>query len=212
VSPLDALADRAFLSAHMLQHLLLLLVAPSLALAAWPAGFLAALGGWLATRPVLRGLLGPGPVLAQSVVIVWLWHAPRLYDAALLNAPLHVVEHVSFLASATLFWWPLLRPATYPLSFGEPVRLACLFGAAIGSGLLGAVIALSPDVSYPFYAQARAYPELRSALGFTPLIDQQVGGILMWAVGGVWYALAAAIVFVKWLGRDEQPELVGDRP
>jgi putative membrane protein len=209
VSPLDAVADRALFSAHMLQHLLLLLVVPTLALISLPEAALASLGQKLAATPILGQLGRPGPALALSLATIWLWHAPRLYEAALQSETLHAGEHLCFLLTATLYWWPIVRPSTYPGRPPEPVWIASLFAAAIGSSLLAALISFSPDVLYATYAQPRAFPVLRAALGLSPRLDQQVGGLLMWGIGGVWYVLAAGVVFFRWLGPEESKEWTG---
>src|SRR5689334_17467000 len=149
VSPLDTLGDTSLFSAHMAQHLLLTFVAPPLWLLGTPAWLIRRLapGRWL-------GLLGQ-PMLAFAVFngVMWAWHLPAAYDAALNELPLHILEHLSFMASAVIGWWPVLGPAGTGRLAGVR-RLAYLIPALFSCTALAALITLSSVQLYPFYGQA----------------------------------------------------------
>lgn len=154
VSPLDALGSRLF-SAHMVQHELLMVVAAPLLclgqpLVAWlwalPLRWRRACGG-LAAHPAWRtpwGLLtAPAAAWGLHAVVLWGWHVPAAFDAALLDDTVHTGQHISFLASALLFWWAVLQP--WPQHHGG---LLYVFTTMVHTSALGALLTLSPVVWY----------------------------------------------------------------
>jgi putative membrane protein len=211
ISPLDELADHYLFTAHMLQHLLLLLVVPILFLYGLPDGAFEA----LMRIEIIRGIIGkvarPLPAFLISVAALWAWHTPSIYEAALRNEALHAVEHLSFLGSATLFWWPIVRPTTYPWPIPALFQLVYLFGAALSSTLLAALISFATVVLYPTYAQPGPYALLREMLGISPLMDQQMGGLMMWVAGAGWYVGAAAVIFLQWFDHTNLDETTAPR-
>jgi cytochrome c oxidase assembly factor CtaG len=222
VSPLDALAEQLF-SAHMLQHVLLILVAapllafsdlPLALLWALPAGTRQRVGGWWrragALRSMARRMAHPISALALGSIALWGWHVPAAYDAALRNELVHALEHTSFLSTGVLFWESVGLGRRRPRS-GHGLGALAVFIAGIQSGLLGALLTLS---GVPWYAS-----HLRSAAAWdlSPLEDQQLAGAIMWAPAGVLYLVAFAWLFVRWLAvPDELPanphDLVRERP
>jgi putative membrane protein len=192
-SPLDALAVALF-SAHMVQHLVLLLIAaPLLVLGAPLAPF-----AWALTPPARRRLGAlralrafatmPAAFVLNSIA-VWAWHVPRLYDAALGALPIHVLEHLSFLVTAVLFWWALLGSGR--VGYGSGVL--CVFALGLQTTLLGALLTFA---SAPWYT---AHLATTAAWGLSPLDDQQGAGLIMWIPGGVVYLLCALALFSAWL-------------
>ncbi len=216
-SPLDALSAALF-SAHMLQHELLMIVAaPFLVLgrplAVWlwalPPGARPAIGAFVRATPcraVWRGLTHPVFAWLFHATALWVWHAPRLFEAALASPGIHTLQHTSFLLSALLFWWTILgEPAHHfrsahggragsDASRGAHAMLS-LFTTMVHTGALGALLTLSPGIWYP------AYIETVSSLGFDPLQDQQLGGLVMWVPGGLTYLIAALVIGARWLTR-----------
>ena len=215
ISPLDALSDRYLFSAHMFQHLLLLLVVPVLLLWGAPDGWFAWLLGWRAIGWALRRFGRPLPSLLLYVGAIWIWHVPSLYEAALANQTIHVGEHLCFLGTALLYWWPICRSRTHPEPMSELLSLAYLFGAAICSTALSALITFSGTVLYSTYSLPGPDRAIQVALGMTPLVDQQTGGLEMWVGGAFWIVGAAMIIFVRWFERpsEDSPErLAADVP
>lgn len=202
LSPLDALGARQF-SAHMLQHALLMVVAAPLLVAGTPLGVWAwALSlrlrrgvGALLHRPVWRGawrwLCRPTVAWALHGVALWAWHAPVLFDAALHDDGWHTLQHASFLLTALLYWWTVLG-ARQRAAQGQAVL--SLFATMMHSGALGALLALSPTVWYP------AYAAIGASGGFTPLEDQQLGGLLMWMPAGIVYMGVGLALALRWGG------------
>ena len=204
ISPLDALATALF-SAHMIQHTLLIVIAPPLLVfGVSPAPFLRAfpqsvqrkLGqwwhkiGWL--KPAWHTLTQLPVAWVLSTLVLWVWHAPRLYQAALQNETLQTLEHLSFLGTSLLFW-----QAVTGLRRGDPGILA-LFTMALQSGLLGALLTFAPT---PLY---EAYASTTRAWSLTSLEDQQLAGAIMWIPMGTIYTLAALILFMLRLARIER--------
>ncbi len=182
----------------MFQHVLLLFVVPPLMLWGLPDSLLARVLGAVPESSFIRKAAGPVPSLVLYAVSMWVWHLPSLYEAALGNEVIHLCEHLCFLGSATLFWWLIVRPGLSLAPIPALARIALLFGAAISSTGLAALLTFATTVLYPTYALGPPYSAVRDALGMTSLIDQQIGGLLMWIGGGSWYLGAVAIVFFRW--------------
>jgi putative membrane protein len=200
LSPLDGWAARSF-ALHMLQHVLLVAVAAPLLvlgepLVPWlwalPGERRRRVGAWWRSSVELRGVwrAASAPVVAWALALgaLWVWHAPALYEGALRSAPVHAIEHGSFLGTGLLFWWPVVRGSR----LAPPGALLYLFAAAIASSALGALIAFSGTVWYGSYAAP-------SPLGLTPLEDQAAAGLLMWVGGGAIYLVAMLAVLLVWL-------------
>jgi putative membrane protein len=201
--PLATFADSLF-AAHMLQHELLVLVAPPLVVLGRPALV------WLwalpsgARRACLRPLraraaatlwrvLGaPLPALGIHAAVLWLWHAAPAFEWALRDDLVHAVQHASFYASAALFWWSLLHGRFGRVGYGAAVLF--VFATALHSGALGALLVVASAPWYPTQA-ARA-----AAAGHDALADQQLAGLLMWIPAGVVLGGIALALFAAWLG------------
>lgn len=200
LSPLDSLASY-LLIAHMVQHELLMMLAPPLILLANPVPILLwGLGGSsrlqagnFLTRDSairrLRDFFGWMPVAwILYVANLWGWHHPVLYQAALRDPWIHDIEHVLFFLTALVFWWPVIHPVSRPAPIQDSVRILYLFLAATQDALLSGLIALSSSILYPQYETDLRLWDL------TAREDQIGGGIVMFAVGSTTYL--AAILFL----------------
>lgn len=208
LSPLAALSALLF-SAHMVQHLLLLLLAPLLLVLSRPlVALLWALPPtwrrrlakrWLRLPWLRRGWqrLSWAPVAwLIHMLILWGWHMPLLYQAALHHASVHRLEHLAFLGAAWLLWWTVIEPVGGQARYG--VSILAIFLTALQGGILGALLTFSTALWYPLYAP------LTARWGLTPLADQQLAGVIMWVPAGIIYLLAAAGLFVAWLAAVER--------
>ena len=207
VSPLDTLGDRYLFSAHMLQHLILILLVPPLLLLGTPPTLAERL---LRPRPVngAERLLGrPAVAWLIGAGTMWAWHLPAFYDAALRDQSVHILQHLTFLVSATVLWWPVLCPAPERQRLGTHLAMLYLFAAALSSSILGIIITFAPTGLYEPYLQpigdAEILRVLRADWGLTPDADQQLGGLLMWVPGGLVYLLAMLGLFARWHGEPE---------
>lgn len=193
VSPLDVLADEYLFTAHMLQHLALLLIVPCLLLLGLPD---VARRRTPSVPPAVAWIVGVGTMSA--------WHAPRLYDAAVRVDALHVVQHLTFLGTGVVFWWPVLGPAR-ETRLGDAMRVVYLVAACVASSLLGIAITLAPVESYGAYASPvdslGILPLVRDGWGMSRATDQVAGGLLMWVGGCLVYVVAICAVVVRWLDR-----------
>jgi cytochrome c oxidase assembly factor CtaG len=211
VSPLDTLGDTYLFSAHMLQHILLILIVPPLLLLGMPRD--------LAQRVLRRPHVGRAervlsrPVLAWTLGVgtMWLWHWPPLYNATLANEVIHIAEHLMFLVTATIFWWPVIGPIEeFRLS---PLRaVVYVFSACVAHTVLAILLTFSPLGMYPAYLQPvdtlNILPLLRDRWGLTPRADQQWGGLLMWVPACLVYLSVLLATLARWYRTPEQDGFV----
>lgn len=173
VSPIDAIGDQYLFSAHMLQHMLLLMVAPPMLLMGTP--------GWAVQPflrdPVIRRMVktfsAPAPAFLLFNVNLFLWHIPWLYEATLQNETVHILEHLTFIATGVVNWMPLLSPLPEVPRLAPAGRLVYLIADMVPSVILGLLIVSAPNVLYPTYATAPRIFAL-DARG-----DQILGGLMM---------------------------------
>jgi cytochrome c oxidase assembly factor CtaG len=205
-SPLDAFGG-LLLQVHMTQHLLLMMVAPPLIWLGAPAA------------PMLRGLPpallknGLGPFLAWPalqrlgrrlghpvvcwlafVLTTWVWHVPALYELALRSPAWHQFEHLCFLASALLFWWPVIQPWPSTPLWPRWAMIPYLLLADVQNTGFSACFTFAERLIYPAYA---AVPRL---WGITALSDQITAGAIMWVPGSIAFLIPLAWITVEWLG------------
>lgn len=200
VSPLDAAGARSF-ALHMVQHEVLMVIAAPLLVTARPleAWTWALPPHWRRRVRAFTHSRGFGrawaaitePVGAWSLhaLALWAWHVPAFFEAALARDGVHVLQHASFLGSALVFWWSVLGRRTRA---AEGVALASLFTTMLHTGVLGALLTLAPAPWYPHYVAT-------AGAGFTPLEDQQLGGLVMWMPAGLVYAVCALALVSTWL-------------
>jgi putative membrane protein len=207
-SPLHWLGERMF-SAHMVEHELMMVVAaPLMAYARingamlWslPRRSRQAAGRLLTTGPIAacwRAISHPVTATTLHGLALWLWHAPLCYRLALENEFAHRLQHISFFLTSLLFWWVLFygRGRERDSRIRDGISVACLFITVLHSGLLGALLTLSPRVWFPQQAL------LAGEFGLTPLEDQQLAGLVMWIPMGTLYTCAALFFAYRWLAR-----------
>jgi putative membrane protein len=195
--PLHDLSDGYLFSAHMAQHMLLMMVmAPLLVLG---------LPDWL-VRPALRRpgveriarlLTHPAVAYVAYNVILIGWHFPAAYGFALENHDVHIVQHLLFMAVAVMMWWPIVEPVRELRRIERPAVLLYVFAFGIPMSVLSAFITMSDTVIYEWYAAA---PRVTS---LDPLSDQQLGGLIMWVPGMIIFWTAVGAVFLRWANREE---------
>jgi cytochrome c oxidase assembly factor CtaG len=211
VSPLDFLSDQLF-SAHMVQHLLLILVAAPLfvigrfplALSwAFPSRWTSRFWNEWKWKQAWRFLTQPSTACLLHIGVIWFWHMPQPYEAAIVNEWLHFLEHISFFLTAFLFW-QVFADLTDNLRAGSPAKpglgIFYVFAIMLASGFLGVLITFSPYVWYPIHIDEVAI------YGLTALEDQQLAGTIMWVPAGIIYVAAAIGVLSRWLFAMESAE------
>jgi len=201
LSPIDTGGDLYLFSLHMVQHLLLMMVAPPLVLLGI-AGMHTPPNQFRRVRRIWWVLTRPWVALVLFNVVMLLWHLPGLYDTTLTTEPIHVVEHLSFLAVGIIFWWPIVDPVRGSnTKLVSPLeKIAVLVVSGIPPTVLGLIFALAPVAFYNYYVHA---PRL---WGVTPVADQQYGGVVMLGLGNIIYFIAITIIFVRLLGDQAHDE------
>ena len=203
-SPLDEAAD-ASLSAHMVQHLLLLTVAPVLLLLGDP--LLPLLRGlpesvrravvaplrWRSLRRALLVLTHPLVALLLSSAVLWGWHSPTLFQLALRVPAIHAVEHASFLVVGILFWYPVVQPWPSRPRWPSGAMIPYLLIADVQNTLLAAVLTFSDRVLYPFYQMHSGVAEA------TARDDQVLAGVIMWVPMSLAYLVPAVMITARLL-------------
>lgn len=198
-SPLDAF-DSLFLSAHMAQHLLLIMVAPPLLLLSYPllpmlrglpkALVKEGLGPFLSWKPLkdfFGWLISPIPAWIVFAFAVLLWHLPFFYELALSSPAWHGVQHACFFWSGVLFWWPIIQPGPGKPRWPKWMAIPYLLLADVLNTGLSVVFVFSGKLIYPSYGAVRA-------THFSALEDQSLAGLLMWVPGSVVYLIPAFIL------------------
>jgi putative membrane protein len=201
VTPVDGLGGDYLFSAHMVQHVLLGDIAPLLLLLSLSRVML---------RPVTRRLvrveraLGPfaSPVTAIFLWlgVMYLWHIPALYDAAVESPLLHALEHLSFFAAGIALWWPLVQPIPMRRAMTGLQPLGYIAAAKGGLAALGLFLAWSSSAHYPFYEDA---PRI---WGLSAVEDQNVAGVIMMVEQSLTLVLVMVWVFVRMLTRSEEEQ------
>ena len=204
-SPIEAYEGVLF-SVHMVQHMLLELVAAPLPLLGAPVTLALRVATPRLRRRLLRVLHSRVVAVLSFPLLGWLvfaavnwgWHFSSLYDQALENVALHYLQHATFLAASLLFWWPIVGadPARWRLPY--PVRLFYLFLAMPQNSFLGVALMGASTVLYPHYLS-----NLR-AWGPTALADQSLGGILMWVGGDIVFLTAMGAVVAAWVRHEDR--------
>jgi putative membrane protein len=209
-SPIDGYASVSF-AVHMVQHMLLTVVAAPLLMLGAPvrpllrglpallrAGVVRPLARAQAVRTLVHVLRHPLVAAGLYVGGLYAWHLPNLYDAALLDARVHVVEHAWFFLSALLFWSVVIDPVPFRATLGYGARLPYLLvlGAAQNT-VLGGILSFSSRLLYTAYPSTVVF-------GMDRVTDQRVGGAIMWVVGDFVFLAAASVAFFLWLAEEEE--------
>jgi putative membrane protein len=199
ISPVDALGDQ-LLVMHMVQHLLLIDIAPIFIILGFNKVLL---------RPVTRRLqvverrvgylAHPAFAVLAYAGFMWAWHVPSLYDAALHNSTVHACEHLCFAGAGTLYWWHLLSPIRSRMRMGGLGPVAYMVSTKLLVGALGIVLAFAPASFYPFYEHHPHY------WGLSPSTDQSMAGLVMALEQSIVMGIALVAVFVQML-RDSERE------
>lgn len=204
ISPLDTLGEQ-FATFHMLQHLLIADIAPIC--------FTLGLTKWI-LRPVTRrihriekaaGPFGhPGFGVVAYVGAMWAWHIPALYDAALDNAYVHTLEHLSFGAAGLLYWWHLLSPIRTRMRLGGMGPIMYMASTKVLVGFLGILLAFSPDLLYSYDWQGTKW-------GLDAIDDQHVAGLVMALEQSIVMGIALAYLFFRMLSESEAEDQRAER-
>ena len=160
---------------------------------------------------VVEGIVAH-PLVAWSLVTVamYAWHIPALFNAALANREIHNLEHLVFLVTGTIFWWPVMSPLKERQRLGTGSAVFYLFTAGVSNCVLGIILTFASPGLYPAYLSPSdpygILVHIRYEWGLTPVLDQQLGGMIMWVPGCLAYLGAILGTLARWYA---MPELAG---
>lgn len=209
-SPMDGFAD-ALLSAHMVEHLLLMSFVPPLLLLGYPQVPLLRGLPRVATKRIVGPLLRSKPLRRLGYTMVapasaWLvmnliflgWHVPGAYDFALEHERWHDFEHICFLGSSILFWWPVICPWPAKMRYPGWYMLPYLAGADVVNTALSAFLAFCGQPVYSYYVE---HP---NDFGIAPVADQVTGAVIMWVLGSVVFLVPAMLITIQLLQQNSK--------
>jgi putative membrane protein len=213
MSPIDVLSGQFFFM-HMIQHLLLVMIAPPLLLIGnpmpimlWglPTGLRREIGRWLRPdsgfRRAVRSLTTPGLVWLYFVAFLVGWHDPRAYNLTLENELVHDLEHLTFFGTAVLFWWHVVGAAPrIHRRLSRGVRIGYTLSVVPPNALTGITIAFASEPIYTYYTTVPRLGEM------TVLEDQMLGGVIMWIPGSMMYIVAALILLAQIVRAEDEKE------
>lgn len=205
LSPIDVLGEQ-ILAMHMVQHVLLLDVAPVLIILSFTKVLLRP-----ATRRIhwieQRAGFFASPLFAVVLytAAMWVWHIPALYNAAAEYSSVHVLEHITFSLAGFLYWWHLLSPVSTRLPREGMTPLVYMLSTKVTVGFLGILLTFAPDAIYSFYKDQPEY------WGLTPQADQALAGAIMAIEQAVVMGVAVAFLFVRMLNESEKAEQRAER-
>lgn len=191
--PLHTLSDEYLFSAHMVQHMLLMLVMPPFLIMGVPP--------WLVRKAMERPWVARMAKILTNPVVAYLvynvtfigWHIPQMYNWALVSHDLHILQHLMFIAVAVMMWWPVVNPVPELERIPTgPLLMMYVFAFGIPSTVVSAFITMSDTVFYPWYEVA---PRVTS---LSPLEDQRLGGLIMWIPGMLIFWVGITTVFFRW--------------
>ena len=201
ISPIDPLGDQYLFTAHMLQHLLLILAVPPFLIAGLAPQRVA---GWMARPPLRRAeqfLGNPAVAWLSNIAMMLAWHLPVLYNAANRITAIHITEHLCFLVTGCMFWWPIFTPLRDERMRPGPAMLY-LFGAAAVSTVLGIVLTFLPAGYYQPYLhpddEIGALHLIRVTWGISAAEDEKLAGLLMWVPGCSVYFVVMLMELGRW--------------
>src|SRR3954447_21771539 len=201
VSPIDRLGEDYLFSAHMVQHILLGDIAPLLLLLSLSRVIMRPI-----TRRAVRlerrlgALATPPAFIALWLALIYVWHVPALYDAALQHPAVHALEHACFFTAGVAVWWPLVQPVPMRRRLTGLQPLMYIFAAKVGLAALGIYLAWSQTLAYDYYAHV---PRI---WGLTAIEDQNVGGAIMLVEQSIVLVIAMVVLLARMLDQSEEEE------
>jgi putative membrane protein len=198
--PLHELSDYFLFSAHMVQHLLIMVVMPPFLLAGTPAWMLRPVFRIRPIMTVARWLTLPIVAFALNNVIFGAWHFPGPYELMMRNHDVHVMMHLMIMATGVIMWWPVASPLPELPRLAPPLQMLYLFILGVPMMVVAALITFSGEPLYQWYVEApRIFP-------LSPHEDQRLGGVIMWVPGALSIWLAITIVYFRWTHRQVREE------
>jgi putative membrane protein len=198
VSPIDVLGEQLMVM-HMVQHILLLDIAPILLILGLTKVLLRPATKRLQHVERRAGFLAhPAFAVLAYAGFMWLWHIPAMYDLALRHSNIHALEHICFFTAGFLYWWHLVSPIRSRMRLGGMGPVGYMVSTKLLVGILGIVLAFAPTAIYPFYAHHPHY------WGLSPREDQNMAGLVMALEQSIVMGIALVVLFVQMLTESER--------
>ena len=198
VSPLHHIADNYLFSAHMLQHVFLTLVAPPLLILGIPGRIIDNLIKSKIQIFIFKRLLHPITIFFIFNLVFSIWHMPILYNLSVNNHSVHIFEHFTFISSAFAMWWPIFNKSKNLPRISFPAQMIYIFLLSVAQIIVFGIITFSNSPIYEFYANA---PKLWN---LTPLIDQQIGGVIMKVGSAILFMTIILKRFFDWYQNEQR--------
>jgi len=199
--PMHELSDYFLFSAHMVQHLVLILVMPPFLLYGTPDWALRPLVRRKWGGRIARALTLPLVAFALNNVIFLAWHFPGPYDLMMRDHGVHVTMHLMIMITGTIMWWPVMSPLPELPRIAPVLQMVYLFLVGIPMMISAALITFSATELYTWYVEApRVFPALSA------LEDQRLGGVIMWVPGGLTLWIAITLVYFRWTQRERRQD------
>ncbi|HVD01911.1 MAG TPA: cytochrome c oxidase assembly protein [Candidatus Dormibacteraeota bacterium] len=204
-TPVDTISDQYLQSVHMLQHVLIGLVAPPFFLLALSPSMVAA----LVRVPGLRAVTEPIPAQVAFAIVMGAWHLPALYEMAVRSEGVHVFEHLTFMVAGTLFWWPVVGATSAAASWrlGEAGKVLYLLFGTVPADTVSVILLFGRAPLYPFYVTAP-----RLVQGIDPLTDQVLAGVVLMVIGKLSLLVASVDIGLRWFIRTRAEEAASQAP
>ena len=199
-SPLDSIAELFLFSAHMVQHMLLIYIAPTLLIYGMPSWLIDAFIRFFKLTPLLRLLTNPACGGLLFTFVFTLWHIPTLYEVALIDKRIHILEHFTMFILGMLMLWPFMTLSKLVPRRSFPIRLITIFLLMVGQLPVFAFLTFAGEAIYPTYAWAPRIVDL------DPLNDQILGGIIMKVINMAFSLTLLGLCFYHW-AKNEENEL-----
>jgi putative membrane protein len=199
--PIDDWSHFFFVSAHMAQHLILMLVTVPCWLAGIPAWVYRPIVENRKAFAVAKVALKPMVAFLGSAAITVIWHTPILYDAALNHEVVHSMQHQFFILAGFWIWWPLMSKVPELGQLSPPVKCIYLFLQTIPGGIVGAFITYAEGTLYSHYALASQRP-----WGLQIKTDQEIAGLMMWVGTNTLFLVLISVIFLRWAGKQEEED------
>ncbi len=198
--PIHDISDYYLFTGHMVQHLVLTFVTPPLLLLGVPGWMLRPAMAQPQVAALARFVTKPAHAFAIFNLPLAFWHLPPMYNSAMYYHEVHILQHLLFLTTAVLAWWPLLGPMPELPRLSYPGQMLYSFLMTLPMTVVSIFIVYADHVLYPAYASAPRLWDL------SPLEDQRLGGLIMWIPGGLFFYLLTSLIFFRWstTQRDDQ--------
>tara|TARA_B100000676_G_scaffold38257_1_gene36136 strand:+ start:1466 stop:2260 length:795 start_codon:yes stop_codon:yes gene_type:complete len=195
-SPIHVLSDDFLFSVHMFQHIVITLLSPPLLILGTPSWLISPIFNIKITLKIFKIIFHPLITVIFFNFIFSVWHLPVLYELSVKFHWIHVFEHVLFMLAAIMMWWPLCSQIKQIPQLPYPLQMIYLFVMSLAQIIVFGIVTFARQPIYQHYIQAERI------FGISPLLDQQIGGIIMKVGSGFMFLFLIVLAFYKWYDQE----------